>query len=164
MYPAPFRRYRNLAPRVSCPLLVGCIAIAVAWLTGCGGSVTSSGSGTTSSGNTAVTVLASSTANDQLTQFFLSIDSVTLTNSTGQTVTLFDTPQYAEFMHVNGGAEPLTTATIPQGVYTSATVSVGSAQFDCEAFDPSSDSIISSQFGDQQYHLQTSRRTCPGRS
>ena len=144
MYPAPFRRYRNLAPRVSCPLLVGCIAIAVAWLTGCGGT------GSTVSGNTSVTVLTSSTANDQLTQFFLSINSVTLTNSTGQTVTLFDTPQYAELMHVNGGAEPLTTATIPQGVYTSATVSVGSAQFDCEAFDPPSGSIISSQFGDQQ--------------
>jgi hypothetical protein len=88
-------------------------------MTGCGG-----GTGTNLSGNTSVTVLASSTANDQLSAFNIAVSSVTLTSQSGKTVTLFATPQTVEFIHLNGGVEPLTTVSIPQGVYISATASV----------------------------------------
>ena len=48
-----------------------------------------------------------------------------------------------EFIHVNGAAEPLITAMIPEDVYTAATVTVGSASFTCIALQPSGGLIIS---------------------
>jgi hypothetical protein len=91
-------------------------------LAGCGGN--SHGSGTTLTGNTMVTVLATSTANDQLTRFNLTLSSLTLTSKTGDTITVFSTPQSAEFIHLNGGAEPLVSASLPQDVYVSAAATV----------------------------------------
>jgi hypothetical protein len=84
-----------------------------------------------------VTVLASSTANDQLSELTLNITGVTLTNKAGKTVTLLSTPQYVEFMHLNGNVEPLTTVSIPQDVYTSATVSANYGVPLCETYIPS---------------------------
>ncbi len=85
------------------------------------------------SGNTSVTVLLSSTANDQVTRFDLAFQTLTLTNQSGTTVTLLSSQQPAEFMHLNGGIEPLMTASVPQGVYTSATATLGGAVFVCIA-------------------------------
>jgi hypothetical protein len=102
-------------------LLASTVGLAAAFTTGCGGS---SSSTPTMSGNTSVTVLATSTANDQLAQFPVTLQSLTLTSQSGKTVTVFSTPQNAEFMHLNGSVEPLTTATIPQDVYTSAAATV----------------------------------------
>ena len=48
-----------------------------------------------------------------------------------------------EFIHLNGAAEPLITAMIPEDVYTAATVTVGSASFTCIALQPSGGLIIS---------------------
>ncbi len=99
--------------------LVLSAGLAATLTTGCGGS-----SSSTASANTVVTVLATSTANDQLTQFLVTLQSLTLTSQSGKTVTVFSTPQSLEFKHLNGTVEPLTTATIPQDVYTSATATV----------------------------------------
>ncbi|MGA9669710.1 MAG: DUF5666 domain-containing protein [Terracidiphilus sp.] len=89
---------------------------------GCGG-----GGGTvkTLSGNTSVVLLASSTANDQLVEFPLTLGSLTLTSQSGKTVTLFSAPVSAEFIHLNGNIEPLTTVSIPEDTYTSATATYG---------------------------------------
>jgi hypothetical protein len=84
-----------------------------------------------------VTVLATSTGNDLLSQFNLSMSSLTLTSKSGNTVTVFSTPQSAEFMHLNGTVEPLITVKIPQDTYVSATASVGYAYGSCVALDPS---------------------------
>ncbi len=92
-----------------------------AFTAGCGGSSSSTSS---VPANTSVTVLATSTANNQLTQFPLTLNSLTLTNKAGKTVTVFSSPLNAEFTHLNGAVEPLTLATIPQDVYTSATATV----------------------------------------
>jgi hypothetical protein len=54
----------------------------------------------------------------------MTLGSVTLTGKSGETVTLLAAPQAAEFIHLNGSAEPLATVSIPQGVYTAATVSL----------------------------------------
>ncbi len=108
---------------------------------------TSCGAGPSSStrkltGNTNVTVVLSSTANDQLSEFDLAFQGIALTSQSGQTVTLLSTPSSgsglgAEFIHLNGNAEPLLTANIPQGVYTSGTVSLGlGADFVCLALGP----------------------------
>ena len=85
------------------------------------------------SGNTSVTVLLSSTANDQVTQFDVQLETLTLTSQSGKTVTLLSSPQSSEFVHLNAGIEPLTTVLVPQDVYTSATVTLGSAVFVCIA-------------------------------
>src|ERR1700683_2298198 len=113
------------------------LIIAAALLTnGCG----SSGSASTPqfSGNTAVTVVLSSTANDQVSALELQFQSLTLTSQFGKTAALLSAPTSgpavgAQFMHLNSAAEPLLTATIPQDLYTSATVSLTGGQFTCIA-------------------------------
>jgi Domain of unknown function (DUF5666) len=105
-------------------LLAGTLAIAAAFATGCGSS------GTTPpkfSGNTAVVVLASSSANDQLFQFSVTVQSLTLTSQSGQTVSLLTTPASDEFIHLNGRVEPLATVSVPQGIYTAAAATVSEA-------------------------------------
>lgn len=85
------------------------------------------------SGNTQVTVALSSTANDQVSQFGVELQSLTLTSQSGKTVNLFSSQQPAEFMHLNGGIEPLLTVTVPQDIYTSATATLAGAVFVCLA-------------------------------
>jgi Domain of unknown function (DUF5666) len=106
-----------------------CIVLGSNFMTGCAGG--GSGTGPTLSGNTSVTLLASSTANDQLSGLTLNITGITLTNKAGKPVTLLDTQQNVEFMHLNGGVEPVTTVSIPQDVYTSATVNYDSDDLIC---------------------------------
>jgi hypothetical protein len=93
------------------------------------------------SGNTLVTVALSSTANDQVSALDLQFQSLTLTSQSGKTATLLSAPASgpgvgAEFMHINGAAEPLITASIPQDTYTSATISLSFGEFVCVAFGP----------------------------
>jgi len=117
------------------PVLCGLSgAAAVALLAACG----SGGSQTAPEpppppASTAVTLMVTSTANDQLSEFGLALQGITLTRSDGKSVTLRSaaTSQGAEFIHVNSGAEPLLTASIPSGIYTAAAVTVGGASFTC---------------------------------
>ncbi len=113
------------------------VAVAIFSLTtGCGSSM--SGTSTPQfSGNTSVTVVLSSTANDQLSEFGLVFQNIALTSQSGNTVNLFSGTQGAEFMDVNGGANPFVNVSIPQDIYTAATVTLGSAQFTCVAIEPS---------------------------
>jgi len=123
-------RLASLSPRqlfaVSLPLIVAAALLT----TGCGSG------GTTPpklSGNTSVTVLLASTGNDQVTQFAVDLQTLSLTNQSGKTVTLSSSQQPSEFMHLNGGIEPLTTVNVPQDIYTSATATFGGAVFVCIA-------------------------------
>jgi hypothetical protein len=115
---------------------VGALLALSAVLGGCSGG-SGNGSVPTPAATTRVSLTVSSDANDQLTQFSAQLQSVTLSNSSGHSVTLFSTPAGVEFMHFNGTAGPLATATIEQDTYTSATVAVGGAQFGCERLDSS---------------------------
>jgi hypothetical protein len=129
-------------PSLSAPLI-----FAVASMTaGCGSGVAPTGSGGNpppTEANSAVTVVLSSTAKDQLSEFQIEFQSITLTTIAGQTVTLLSQSQSSEFIHLNGTAEPLLTVTIPQDVYTSATVVLGAAQFRCVSLDQSGSMNIS---------------------
>ena len=113
------------------------IAIAALYLTSCGGG---SGTGGTTppvlSGNTVVTLVLSATANDQLTEFDLGLQNLTLTSQSGKTVSLVSALQETEFIHLNGGLEPLVTVSIPQDIYTAATATIGGAQFTCVQLTP----------------------------
>jgi len=101
--------------------------------TGCGSSATTPPK---LSGNTSVTVLLASTGNDQVTRFAVELQTLTLTSQSGKTVTLSSLQQPSEFMHLNGGIEPLTTVNVPQDIYTSATATFSAAVFVCLAQDP----------------------------
>ncbi|HEX4580704.1 MAG TPA: DUF5666 domain-containing protein [Acidobacteriaceae bacterium] len=103
---------------------------------GCGGGSQPPSTGPGSGATSSVTVTLSSTANDQVSGFNLTLDSVTLTNQSGKIVTLLSKPVSAEFIHLNGTVEPLVTASIPQDTYTSATVTVGESRFFCVTLDP----------------------------
>jgi len=84
-----------------------------------------------------VVVLVSSTANAQFTSFNVDVTSISLTSQAGTTVSLLAAPQSntftqtyeAEFIHLNGRAAPFLTSMVPQGVYTSATLTYSYAQF-----------------------------------
>jgi hypothetical protein len=112
-------------------------------LAGCGGKMNQSGPGTPIPGqNTKVTVLLSSTANARISAFQLVLSSVTLHSKTSNSVTLLQLPlspspsqAFVETIHTNGDAEPLGTVTIPQDIYTSASVTVAGARFTFVTFD-----------------------------
>jgi hypothetical protein len=108
------------------------LLLAIGITSGCGSSATTP---TTQqfSGNTSVTFLVSSTANDQVTEFDLALQTLTLTSQSGKSITLLSSQQPAEFMHLNGGIEPLMTVSVPQGIYTSAAATLGGAVFICIA-------------------------------
>lgn len=132
----PFARIFNMA-------CLCAVSLGAPWMAGCGG--TAGSIGKTMDGYTAVTVLATSTANDQLSAFNIEFTNITLTSQSGQTVSLVSAPIFPEFIHLNGTAEPLATVSIPQGVYTSATATIGSSQFTCVGLN-SSGSLQSSVF------------------
>jgi hypothetical protein len=122
MKSAPSSPLRSF-PSISSIILILLVAAAIGMATACGTSPTPP----KFSGNTTVVVLASSTANDQLFQFPVTLQSLTLTSQSGQTVSLLATPASDEFMHLNGHVEPLATVSIPQGIYTSAAAMVSQA-------------------------------------
>jgi hypothetical protein len=124
--------FASSSPRQVCSFALGLIVATVAiFATGCGSSPTTP-TPPKFSGNTSVTVLLASTGNDQVTQFAAELQTLTLTSQSA-TVTLLSSQQPSEFMHLNGGTEPLAIVNVPQGIYTSATVTLGGAVFVCIA-------------------------------
>jgi hypothetical protein len=119
----------DLFSRVLCFSSTILIFAGVIASTGCGAG--SSHSVPKVPGNTNVTVLLTSTGNDQLLQFDLELHKLTLTSQSGKTVTVLSAQQPSEFIHLNGDIEPLVTARIPQDTYTSASVTLARAQFVC---------------------------------
>jgi hypothetical protein len=140
---SPFRLPRF--SQVSEVVVVFMVSLAIL-STGCG-SGTSTPPPPVLHGNTAVTLLLSSTANDQLSQFEMSFNGIALRNADGNTVSLFNTLQGAEFIHLNGRAEALLTATIPQDVYTSATADITPALFTCATLIPSTGGLAVTMYG-----------------
>jgi hypothetical protein len=132
------------ASRATSVLLALSVTLAIVFTTGCG---SSGSSAPVLKGNTAVTVLLSSTANSQLSQFSTSFNSISLTSQSGKTVNLFTTSQNPEFIHLNGKVEPLLTVTVPQDIYTSATASIGLAEFICATLNPSTGGIVVAIYG-----------------
>jgi hypothetical protein len=131
------RRFRSRSPLYSSFALNSIASLvlvaALTLTTGCGSSNSSLNSTPPPqfSGNTSVTLVLSSAGNDQLLDFEMYVQSLSLTNKTGATESLIAGPQPTEFMHLNGLIEPYGTVTIPQGIYTSATATIGDARFTC---------------------------------
>jgi hypothetical protein len=128
---------RNGLSRSACLLRIAFLlltaALASMSIAGCGsGSVTPPPN---PPGNSHVTLLLTSSANDKLTGFDIALESVNLIDSGGNSVPLYsNTNAYLgstnpEFMHLNGSVEPLATATIQQGTYTSTQVTTFGCAF-----------------------------------
>src|SRR5579863_9866829 len=86
-------------------ILVVASVFTAAFAAGCGSNGTpgkGGGTGPIQGETTQVTVLASSTANDQLVQFSMYLQSLTLMNKSGTNVPLISTTHDLEFMHLNG--------------------------------------------------------------
>jgi hypothetical protein len=114
------------------------IVTAAIFSTGCG---SSGNNAPPLIGNTQVTVLLTSTANDQLSEFDIGFLGITLTSQSGKTATSLPTSAPgsgpgAEFIRMNSTAQPLATAAIPQDVYTAATVTLNGGQFVCIELGP----------------------------
>jgi Domain of unknown function (DUF5666) len=104
------------------------------FLNGCGSASTPTVPPTP--GTTNVVVLLTSTANERLVFFNLAVANISLTDSSGKSVTLFDNPNATapaihptEYVHLSGVSEPLVTTAIPQGVYPTASIKVGYCSF-----------------------------------
>jgi len=108
------------------------ILLATLFSTSCG----SGNSAQAKPGNTQVTVAVSGTGNDQLAYFDLVLNSLTLTDKSGNTASLVLSPQGFEFVQRNGQLTPAFTATVQQDTYVSATATVGSAEFGCVFYTP----------------------------
>jgi hypothetical protein len=98
-----------------------------------------------SAGNTQITLRSTSTANDQVQQFYLTFNHIDLISQSGRTLPLLSGPLFAEFLHVNGGAEVLASAQIPQGLYTGISASFGPSTFTCNELG-STGGLVSSSF------------------
>jgi hypothetical protein len=89
------------------------IFLAVAGATSCGSGAKPSETPPLS-GNTQVTVVLTSTANDRVTEFDLEFQNLLLSSRSGRTVNLLAVRQPSEFIHLNGDVDPLATTTVPQ--------------------------------------------------
>jgi hypothetical protein len=113
----------------------GFCATAAGYLAACGGHGSTpppaTPIGPTQNPPDAVTVVATSTANDRLYGFRIHLSNLSLTSQSGKRVDVITKPQVLEFMHLNGSAEPLAAASIPRDTYVSASATVDYASFSC---------------------------------
>jgi hypothetical protein len=128
MKPAAERQSSMLLHR---SLLVSPLALSLlAFLaTGCATSTPATPTGPVTGQSTQVALLISSTANGQFVEFAMTIESISLTNKTGKTTTIYSTPTDVDFIHSNANASPLATVSVPQDVYTSAAIAVSQPRF-----------------------------------
>ena len=107
-----------------------CLAMIVAaTLSGCSGGAGSSsntGSNPTPAAKTPVQVSMGDSPADWMLAFTMNISSMALSGSNGS-ATVVSTSMPMEMMHLMGTMQPLAMVSTPQGTYTGATVTIGSA-------------------------------------
>lgn len=130
---AALQRYRS--PSTGNGVASSVLVLLLAFV--CAGCGTGQGGGTITGGSTLVTVVVSGTANGQISQFNLFLNSLTLIARSGKKVSVLPSPQDIEFIHLGGRPEPLAAVSVPQDTYTSASATVGLAQFGCVYWDAS---------------------------
>jgi hypothetical protein len=106
------------------------LGVAAGLIAGCSTAVSPGSSAATNIAAPAVSVpvLITDAPSDQLVAFSLTLNSIILTDSAGQTASILPTATTIEVCHLNGVQAPLVTASIPQDTYTSATIAFSSPQ------------------------------------
>lgn len=110
-------------------LIGACIAVVLAIaLAGCGSSSSSPTTNPTPTpaAKTAVQVNMGDAPADWMLAFSMNISSMSLTGSNG-TTSVFSSPTTMEMMHLMGTMQPLAMVNAPQGTYTGASITIGSA-------------------------------------
>ena len=125
-------------PRPLFFLTVSSLFLGMLLTTNCG---SSSSNAVKAQGNTAVSVFLSGTANAELAEYDIQLQSITLTNQAGTSVTLLSAPQPSEFIHLNGQIEPLVTVTVPQDTYTAANVTLATPEFINTQYEPTQNAL-----------------------
>jgi hypothetical protein len=122
-------RSRNLASSTTRFLgIAGSFGLAAALVLGCSSSVTPGTATNIGSPASTVPVLITDAPSDQLVAFTLTLNTITLTDSAGNTASILPTPTTIEICHLNGIQAPLVTASIPQDTYTSAVITFSDPQ------------------------------------
>ncbi len=110
--------------------IIGLVMVMLAAASGCGGGSAAGMAGTTPTqtptATTAVQVNMGDSPADWMLAFSMNISSMTLTGSNGN-ATVVSTATPLEMMHLMGAMQPLAMVSAPQGSYTGATVTIGSA-------------------------------------
>lgn len=82
---------------------------------------------TSQTSNSSVQVNIGDSPSDRVIAFAMTMNSMSLTNSSGATVPVFSSSAPLEMTRLMGTMHPLAMTTIPQGTYTGATMNMGSA-------------------------------------
>jgi hypothetical protein len=115
---------------ISHPSKFPIITLCTVLIAGCGAK-TGSNSVSMPTGNTNVTLLTTSTANDRLTEFNVGFNTIRLINQSGKEIDLLSANEHAEFIHLNGRAQPLLSVSVPEDTYISANATIGPTDFVC---------------------------------
>ena len=120
-----FHTISAVLPSCGLAAMLGCALVP---LTSCGGGGAASTTGImpVSPATTAVQVNVGDSPADWMLAFSMNISSMTLTGSNGN-ATVVSTSTPMEMMHLMGYMQPLAMVNAPQGNYTGATVTIGSA-------------------------------------
>lgn len=65
---------------------------------------------------------------DGIVEFEITINQITLTDASNNTVTVLSHPAEVELSHVNGTVEPIAVMNVPAGTYTKATITVSNPE------------------------------------
>ena len=125
------QRPQQLRHRTPVTLASACLAmILAAVLSGCSGgagtNMSGSNSSPTSSAKTAVQVNMGDSPADWMLAFSMNINSMSLMNSSGS-ISVVSSTMPMEMMHLMGTMQPLAMVNAPQGTYTGASITIGSA-------------------------------------
>jgi hypothetical protein len=101
--------------------VVASLAAAAGLVLGCSSSTTPGLGTNISSAAITVPVLITDAPSDQLVSFSLTLNSIVLTDTAGNTASILPSATTIEICHLNGVQAPLVTASIPADTYTSAT-------------------------------------------
>ena len=114
---------RSQTPCVGVVLVV----LAAVILVGCGGGNSNPGGNQINPSTAALQVNVGDDPCDRVAALVVNISSVTLTNTSGGTVSVLAAPTSVEFMHLMGSLQSLSLVNVPQDTYTKATISISSA-------------------------------------
>lgn len=115
----------------------------MAGLVGCGGSSNSPApqpGPTPQPGATQVQVNLGDAPADRIAAFAMTINSLSMTSSSGGSVNVVAVPTSLEMMHLMGAMQPLGMVSMPQGTYTQANMVLGSAVV--SYMDPGTQSMV----------------------
>lgn len=122
----PLPVHRNLAG-IS---ILGLLVVAFLIMSGCGGGSSSTPSGTNPgpAAKSAAQIKMGDAPADRVVSFDVTAGPITLTPASGAAVTALSGSRRLELTHLSGTSEPLVLLNLPQGSYTSASLTVSSPE------------------------------------